>query len=223
MKILCTADWRGSDPTPVVEIAKREKPDIVLHGGNFQGQTVSRLEVLKIGAAVDDLSHDAEFFAIRGELDTFPMLDRQHIYATELQGYRGNGISILLVPTVIASYAIDFLAPMFLESALSSNSVTILLAHGNPINAFEEVQDSTGHQFFPEWAKGWDICVVGGNPTAQHLGENILIPGSIKKTASECSLQFSPDKGVWIWEDGDIRFVNFTRVKSGAIVEKLYA
>lgn len=176
MKILCTADWRGASPKPVLEIVDKEKPDLVLYSGDYC------------------ICRSFGFIGIEDEI----------------QLYKRGDASVALFPRTLDDSAISMLAQMFLKR--SKTRWNILVSHGVLINELEPSEDSRGDLFSPAWANGWDLCILGGNPTPQQIG-NIIVPGSIGKTVSEHGLPYFPRKGVWIWENGETRFVEFTRPK----------
>jgi hypothetical protein len=224
MKILCTADWRSANPKPVIEIAKREKPDLILHGGNFQGENISDREAMEIMLGVGDLRHIAPFFGIAGELDTAKKMRELDIYIKGIDFFVSGKASILCLPSVVSPVAMDMLIPMFLEKVRTPFS--IILAHGKPMNRFVCTEDSTGHIFNNLWTTDWTLAVVGGIPCSQIPSDNLVVPGSIERTLYENYLGFMPNKGVWIWEpETGPRFVEFTHAKMSAItaMEELYA
>lgn len=183
MKVLCTSDWCGEDPAPVVKIVRDEKPDLVLFGGNLQGEKIGKRAATKTLWGINEIEKICPFVAVKGKNDT--SIHLATVYASDLQVYRKDGILVLIIPKAQRIDAIKTVITMFLNVACQDEEVEIkaLLVH----EPFDKI-----------CAEGWDLCVVGGSPKSG-LSDNVISPDFFGVWICE--------------QGEDIRFVEFTHAK----------
>jgi len=224
MKILCTADWRGADITPVIELTKKHQPDLIINAGNWASSTSTKRERQKLGLQVGELRHLAPILGIQGPEDVHR---RDDLYATDFDIWQSDELFVMLIPARISSEEIDMTIPMFLKHA--KDRISVLVVQGVPSDAekmyTEFPVDSACKSFDSSLANGWDLCACGGLTIAQVTPiYRVVVPGSIEPAYGEAFMRPRPRKGVTIWEDGNLYVDEFTHVKGDAnkAIEELF-